>query len=272
MTIRYLNQGDSVALVNGVGQLSLTPPSGQFWIPRLIRVGATPSSALPFPNNQPSLSAALYHGGFSDTGVDAFVDGTGHGLGDVTAVMNGTLVQTGEYLTVAWQPLDLVNVSYPTTSGYVQVIGLTCDTITEATAALASAAPGPGFTSPIPNDMEMPQAGHVSGTFIFQNPGLNNTVTLINPSTGKYLYIYNVQTLISATVPNLTGYLQPVNGVAGDTFAFYDAASSNLNVPMIWNYNGLRMNPNGLQWFQQGTAAASSSAVVIGTTHRFMPF
>ena len=272
MTIRYLNQGESVSLVNGVGQLSLTPPGGQFWIPRLIRVGSNDLASLPFPSVQPELTAALFHGGFQDIGVDAYVDGTGNGLGDVTALMNGTLVQTGEYLTVAWQPMDLVNVSFPAATGYMQVIGLTADTIAEATAALATAAPGPGFRTPIPSSMNMPPAGHVSSSFIFSNPGQNNNVVLINPSTGKYLYIYNVNILASAVTPNLTGYLQPINGVGGDTFAFYDAATSNLNTEVVWNYHGLRMNPNGLQWVQQGTAGAGAATVVVGTTHRFMPF
>lgn len=272
MTLRYFFKGYSVDLVNGVGQVSMTPDTGQYLIPRIVRVGATQLASLAFPNNQPPLTCALYHGGVGDTNVDAFVDGTGNGLGDVTALLNGTLIQNGEFLTAAWQPLDLVNTAFPTASGYMQIVGLVADTITEATAALATAAPGPGFGSPIPNSMQMPPAGHISGTFIFQNPGLNNTVTLINPSTGKYLYIYNVHQLASQVVPNLTGYLQPVNGVAGDTFAFFDTASSNLDVPVVWDYHGLRMNPNGLQWFQQGTAAASSSSIVVGTTHRFMPF
>lgn len=272
MTIRYLDLGDSVPLVNGVGSLSITPPSGQYWIPRIIRVGCTVSTALPFPNNQPSLTAALFHGGFQDTGVDAYVDGTGNGLGDVTSRMNGTLVQTAEYLTVAWQPLDLVNQAFPSSSGYLQIIGLTADTISEATVALATATPGPGFAAPIPNPMQMPSAGHVSSTFIFQNPGPSNTVTLINPSTGKYLYLYNVQTLVSAITANLTGYLQPVNGIAGDTFSFYDAASASLNTTVVWNYNGMRMNPNGLQWFQQGSAPLGVASVVVNTTQRFMPF
>lgn len=272
MTIRYMSPGYPATLTNGVGQVSVTPPSGQFWIPRLIRVGTTQLASLQFPNNQPALTCAVYHGGFGDTNVDAYVDGTGNGLGDVTALMNGTLIQTGEYLTASWQPFDLINTAFPVASGYLQIIGLVADTITEATNALASAVPGPGFSSAIPNSMQMPPAGHVSGLFIFQNPGPGNTVTLINPSTGKYLYIYNVNILTGTSVPNADGNLQPVSGVAGDLFAYYNPGSTNLNTNVVWNFNGLRMNPNGLQWRQNGSAAANSVAYAVNTTHRFMPF
>jgi hypothetical protein len=200
------------------------------------------------------------------------VDGTGNGLGDVSALLNGTLIQTAEWLTVAWQPFDLVNQAFPAASGYVQVIGLTADSIVEATDVLASAVPGPGFACPIPNSMQMPPAAHVSGLFVFNNPGQGNTVTLINPSTGKYLYIYNVNILTGTMVPNADGNLAPVGGVAGDLFAYYNPGNANLNTNVVFNFNGMRMNPNGLQWRQSGNAAANSVVYAINTSHRFMPF
>lgn len=270
MTLRYLNKGQPVDLASGFATTSLTPDTGQYWIPRLIRVGVTQLASLAFPNNQPALTCALFHGGVGDTNVDAYVDGTGNGLGDVTALMNGTLIQTGEYLTASWQPFDLVNTAFPTAQGYLQIIGLTADSITEATGALATAAPGPGFGCPIPNSMQMPPAGHVSSLFIFNNPGQGNTVVLINPSSNRYLYIYNVNILAASTVANADGNLEPVNGVAGDLFAYFNPSSTISNI--VWDFHGLRMNPNGLQWRQQGNAPANSMNYSVNTTHRFMPF
>lgn len=271
MTLRYLNKQASGLLVNGVGQISMTPDTGQYWIPRVVRIGTTysPSGA---PTSQPFLICKLYHGGVGDVNVDAYVDGTGNGLGDVTTLLNGSLIQTGEYITAAWQNLDLVGQTFAGVTGYLQLLGLTTDSITEATDALATAAPGPGFVSPIPNPLQMPPAAQDTGLFIFQNPGPNNAVVLLNPAVPYSLYIYSVTTLVSATVPNLSGYLQPVNSTITQNFAFYDAATASLNTEVVWDFHGMRTYPGGLQWFQNGTAAAGSATVVVGTSHRFLPF
>lgn len=270
MTLRYLKKGVPVNLVSGKGTVSLTPDTGQYWIPRLIRVGVNLPTSLAFPTNQPSLSCVLYHGGVGDTGVDAYVDGTGNGLGDVTAVMNGTLIQTGEYLTAQWSPLDLVNTTFPTTSGYLEIIGMTADTIIEATAALATASPGAGFVEPIPSAMRMPPAPNDGSVFQFNNPGQNNSVILLNPGTGTYLYLYSIEVYPFQTGTGAEGRFEPVGSTNATAIAFINPFS--YIGPMYVQFYGMRMQPNGLQFTQSGNAAANIVTYGTAVTHRFMPF
>lgn len=269
MSIRYLTRGLPVNLTGGAGTGRLTPPTGQFWIPRTVRVGATLPTNLQYPTNQPPLVCQLYHGGVGDVGSDAFVDGTANGIGDVTSVLNGTLIQPGEYLTARWDPIDLFH-STINASGYLQIVGLTADTITEATSALATAVPGPGFTAPLSYPMHMPVSANDSALFQFMNPGPGGSVILLSGSTGAYLYVYSLFLKFYPAVAAVNGYFS--SDAAPFTFpiAYVDPYAD--TGPYTFYYHGVRMIPNGLVYFQSGTGAANQMTFSVVTQHRFMLF
>lgn len=272
MTIRYLTRAQPVNLTNGIGQAQLTPDTGQLWIPRLIRVGINVASTRKYgvePANNPPIACTLFHGGIGDVGADAYVDGTANGTGDVTGIMNGTLIQPGEFLTADWAPLDLQNPAFPSQSGYLQVLGLSADTITEATAALASAVPGPSFQSELPSPMHMPPAANTGGTFIFANPGQNNTVLLINPATGDYLYVYSLEIVPYQSGSGAEGIFTPI-GAASTSIGFVNPVS--YMGPTYVRLDGFKMQPNGLQFYQTGNAAPNLLSYSATSTHRFMAF
>ena len=238
----------------------------------MVRVGVTYQSQTfyPFPTNSyVDWMVTLYHGGTGDRNIDAFVDGTSNGACDVTSVLNGTLIQPGEYLTADWNVLDL-NQQHSTPSGataYMQIVGLTADTITEVTAVLAMAAPGPRFLNALPSLVNIPPAptqGLVTG---FNNPGLNNTVQLIaaNP-----IYLYNVSMLSGTTAANTQGVIQ---ASPTDTFwqwAYFNPASTTTDEPQTWDFHGMKLTLGGLWWVQIGSAAANTVAYVASAAYRAM--
>lgn len=270
MTLRYLNKSDSLNIPNGSGKITFSPPSGQYWIPRFIRVGVRITDFPIFPTPNQQYFAALFHGGTGDTGVDAFVDGTGNGAGDVTAVMNGTLILPGEYLTVDWNILDLGDsmTADPTGLAFFQIIGLTTDDLAEATATIAYATPGPGFKTPLPNIMEVPPAPSFSSYQLFLNPGQNNSIQQIiaNP-----LYVYNVSMFTETVLANADAFLRPSNANLNFfKFSYYDPRSAGLAVPVHWNFHGMKLTTGGIDFVQAGTAAANSIVYALEIAWRGM--
>lgn len=269
MTIRYLNYTASISVANGNGTLSISPPSGQFWIPRMVRLGVNYPDQTFYPVYTQQYLASLYHGGVGDKNVDAFVDGTGCGSGDVTSVLNGTLIQTGEYLTADWNILDLGTHHTPLNNGtgYMQVVGLTADSIAEVTDILATAAPGPRFQTPLPNTMQIPQAPSAGAVAIFNNPGQGNSVQLYSANP---LYIYTVSILTNGVLVNGDGALQPSATDNTWQFAYYNPGNAGNDTPLIWDFHGMRLDLGGLWWVQKGNGAVNSIAYAINFTYRAM--
>lgn len=271
MTLRYLNVAVPAAIVGGNAIAQASPPAGQYWIPRMVRVGIsyTTQSFYPFPINFMDYFCTLYHGGTGDRNIDAFVDGTSSGAGDVTSILNGTLIQTGEYLTADWNVLDFGqnHAPIPGATAYMQIIGLTADTITEVTAVLAGAQPGPRFQTPLPNLLNTPPAPSGGVLNIFNNPGQNNVVQLFaaNP-----FYLYNVTILTGTTLINGDGVLQ---ASPTDTFwrwAYFNPGNNNNDQAQTWDFHGMKLTLGGLWWVQTGSAAINSTAYAIDIAYRAM--
>lgn len=271
MTLRYLNFTASNPVVNGNAVVQASPPGGQYWIPRMVRVGIsyTTQTFYPFPQNFMDYFCTLYHGGFLDKNIDAFVDGTCTGAGDVTSVLNGTLIQSGEYLTADWNVLDL-DLNHSAIAGataYMQIIGLTADTISEVTDVLAVSQPGPRFQNPLPSLVNIPPAPSGGSLNIFNNPGQNNTVQLFAASN---LYIYTVSILTGTNLINGDGVLQ---ASPTDTFwrwAYFNPGNNNNDQAQTWDFHGMKLTLGGLWWVQTGSAAINSTAYAIDISYRAM--
>lgn len=272
MTLRYLNVTGSVAIVNGHATVQVSPPAGQYWIPRMVRVGISyqDQSLYPFPTSTyVDYFCTLYHGGTGDKNIDAFVDGTSVGAGDVTSILNGTLIQTGEVLTANWNVLDL-DLNHTSPSGataYLQVIGLTADSITEVTAVLGVAQPGPGFRFPLPSLVNIPAAPSSGVKSIFNNPGQGNSVQLYGAST---LYLYTVSILTGTTLINGDGVLQASPTDNFWQWAYFNPGNNNNDMAQTWDFHGMKLTLGGLWWVQTGSAAANGTAYAVAFSYRAM--
>lgn len=272
MTLRYLNFTASTNVVNGHATVQGSPPSGQYWIPRMVRVGIsyTDQTLYPFPTNSfIDYFCTLYHGGTGDKNIDAFIDGTSSGLGDVTSILNGTLIQNGEFLTANWNVLDLDQNHTPASgaTAYMQIIGLTADTITEVTEVLGTAQPGPRFSTPLVDLLNVPPAPSEGTLRIFTNPGQNNTVQLIAATP---LYLYNVSILTSATLVNGDGVLQASPTDNTWRWAYFNPGISGNDVPQTWDFHGMKLSLGGLWWLQTGNAASGAVSYAIDFAYRAM--
>jgi hypothetical protein len=282
MTIRYINPANDGGFdVNGLSTVKIQVPAGQYWLPRLIKVGL-----LGYPGQlairpfEPRLYTKLYHGTPNDVGPGAFVDATINTFGgDVTAVLNGTMLQPGEWLTAITTTLNLD----VWTQGlvYLEVDGLTTGDISEAAQLVVNSVPGNAFRGQLAYPNAMPPMADRSLISTFFNPGLNNTVNLIaNPASStpspQNLFIYNASILAFGTAAGTDGNLQPIPptsppGVLVDGFLYYFPNTANLDTDFEQNFHGMQMMPGGLQWFQRGSAAANTVGFGVGVTYRFMP-
>jgi hypothetical protein len=262
MTTSYLYKGVTGLFTLSSGTLQLVPISSQFWVPRLIRIGTT---LLAPTSNIPVGACQIFHGVISDESSAAFVDGTSNISGDVTGIMNGTLIQPGEAITALWTKMDLDEPAQ-LFGTYLQILGVSCDNITEATALIATASPGPGFTSPLPNPNRPLPAGGSGLLTVFNNPGPGNSVVLLSASTGQLnQYIYNVTIIPGALTANMDGSLQTVAGA--NNIAYVNAGIE--AGPSIWNFNGFKMTgAGGLQFHQTGSAAANAGAWAVDVVYR----
>lgn len=279
MTLRYLLRGSTVTIdSNGTGNATLTPDGNQFWIPRLLRVGimypAISQFGLPQVVQSP-LSCTLFHGGSNDFTADAFVDATANGIGDVTGILNGTLIQPGEYITARWRPFDATSNLFPApTEGYLSVLGLATDTLSEATAALATAVPGPGFLSELQSPMRIPPAPAFGVRNTFMNPGQNNVVQL--HVTNGIDYLYSIEAVPYQTgVAGAEGYFSP-NGVTTMQIGFINPFA--YAGPVYLQFHGMQMPPanptagSGVQFVQSGNAAINAMSYSVTITFRVLFF
>lgn len=280
MTLRYINPADDAGFnSSGISTVRLQVPSGQYWIPRLIKTGLLgyPGrlSVRPF---EPRLITKLYHGTPSDTGPGAFVDSTVNTFtGDVTSILNGTVLQPGEWLTAVTSTLNLDT----WTQGlvYLEFDGLTTGDIVEASQFVASSVPGLPFRGQLAYPMAMPPMADRVNLYRFNNPGSGNTVNLIADvsATGspENLFIYQVSMLAFASVAGADGALSPIPPVAFpltvvDQFMYYNPVNTSTAQPVFQDYRGLQMLPGGLQWIQLGSAAANAVEFAIDVAFRFM--
>lgn len=279
MTIRYISPANDGGFnASGVSIVQIQVPSGQYWLPRLIKVGmlGLPTSALSSRPFVPRLITRLYHGTPTDMGPSAFVDATVNTVtGDVTSVLNGTMLQPGEWITAVTSALNLDT----WTQGlvYLELDGLTTDSIDEAAQLVASSVPGPAFRGQIAYPMALPPMPDRSGVHVFFNPGQNNAVNLIASVPNSNLFIYNISIvgLTTPTVPGGDGAFQPnpptsPPGVLTDQFGYYDPYTANASIDFEQDYHGYQMLPGGLQWFQIGPATANTLAYGTSVASRFM--
>lgn len=271
MTLRYLNVTQSVSLGNGQVTTSVSPPAGQYWIPRMVRVGISfgDSNIYPFPrNNFVDYFCTLYHGGTGDRNIDSFVDGTSSGAGDITSILNGTLIQSGEFLTAYWNVLDLnQNHTAPTAGAtcYLQVIGLTTDSITEVTEVLATAQPGSGFRVPLVSLLNIPPAPSQGLLTVFNNPGQGNSVQLL---AANDIYLYSVGILTGTTLVNGDGSLQASPTDDFWRWAYFNPGNNNNDQAQTFYFNGMKLTLGGLWWKQGGSAAANGTAYALNIAYR----
>lgn len=215
MTIRYITPANDGAFnASGVSTVQIQVPAGQYWIPRLIKVGMLGNpgelSIRPF---EPRLMTKLYHGTPTDTGPGAFVDSTVNAVtGDVTAILNSTVLQPNDWITAITTSLNLDI----WTQGliYLEVDGLSTDTITEAAQYVISSVPGRAFQGQLSYPMAMPPMPDRTLVSIFSNPGPNNTVNLVGSPVGTNLFVYNVSIIITAALGGMDGALQPIPPVS----------------------------------------------------------
>lgn len=260
MTIRYLRQGFTGDFSGGRAQVQFTAANGQFWMPRLIRVGLTLTTASPSNPNPapPQLACQLYHGGVGDVTADAFVDSTSNGAGDVTGLLNGTLIQPGEIVTAVWNPLDTGgSISNPGIA-YLEIIGVSTDTITEATAQLANTSPGSPFRSALESASNLPPAAHNGISQTFSNPGQNNSVNIFIADPAAKTYLYALESQPFQTFTGAEGDYNFGSGSRTDIQVMFVNPFSFLG-PTIMEYHGLAGIPNdAFRFTQRGNAAINS--------------
>ena len=294
MTIRYINPANDAPFVsdggappNIISTVQIQVPNNQYWLPRLIKVGL-----LGYPGTlnlrpfQPRLLTKLYHGTPNDTSPGAFIDSTVNTWpGDVTAILNGTMLQPGEWITAITTTLNSVSHASDSWSAglvYLEVDGLTTDSFSEAANLVVASAPGPAFRGQLAYPMAMPPMGDRSVEQAFFNPGQNNAVHIIASAaatgSSQNLFIYNVtiEAFTSPAVINADGVFEPIPpisppGVNVDPFMYYNPYSANASIPFGQEFHGMEMLPGGLQWFQLGNAAANSVAYGVSVTFRDMP-
>lgn len=279
MTLRYINPANDSPFVGGISTVTVPVPSGQYWIPRLIKVGMLnlpgELSIRPF---EPRLMTKLYHGSPGDAGPGAFVDSTVNTpAGDVTAILNGTILQPGEWITVITSSLNLDT----WTQGlvYLEVDGLTTGDANEAAQTTISSVPGLPFQGRLYYPLTMPPMADRSNTYNFSNPGLNNTVNLIGSPTNTNLFIYQVSIIAlnnaGGAATNTSSELQPIPptsppGVITDPFMYYEPGTSNSAINFAQDFRGMQMLPGGLQYRQLGSAAPNTGTIGMQVTYRFM--
>lgn len=273
MTIRYMHVSDSAAFDNsGNSKVVLQPPGGQIWVPKLLRVGlvGTPFNIATVPYAA-ILMASIYHGTSGDVNVDAFVDRTGRGTSDVTGLLNGSLIQPGEVITGIWNTQDRQHF-WQAGQAYLDLVGLTVDTMEEATGILTISQPGEPFSAQISNPMKLPDTGQYTQFSTFNNPGPNGVVNIFNVNDPTLsLYIYDVEIMADATVANASGVLQSGNVAFGQMdFMYYNPLSASADIPLIHNFRGLQMLPTGISFAQVGSAAANSVVYRVLITYRLM--
>jgi hypothetical protein len=278
MTLRYINPANDAGFnASGISTVQIQVPSGQYWLPRLIKIGLLGNpgqlNIRPFI---PRLITQLYHGTPTDTSPGALIDSTVNtASGDVTAILNGTMLQPGEWLTAITRTLNLD----VWTQGlvYLEFDGLTTGDLIEATQYLANTTPGQSFRGQLAYPMAMPPMPDRTFESVFFNPGQNNTINLFGLSTGPNLFIYNVS-MEGLTTPAVTGAdsaLQPIPptsppGVIVDKFAYYDPYTANASISFAQDYHGYQMLPGGVQFIQIGPAAVNTSAFAVNIGYRFM--
>jgi hypothetical protein len=112
----YLTMSTSVVLdSNGNGTATLAPSVGQYWTPKLVRVGTTLLSS-------PVAYCVLYEGAATVKNQTTFIDDTSAGSGDTTSMVAGTVVQFGEALTAVWIGGN------PGDTAVMSVFGVSCNT------------------------------------------------------------------------------------------------------------------------------------------------
>jgi hypothetical protein len=274
MTIRYLKEGTSKVIsgLTGAPTLTLTPPVGQFWLPRLLRVGVNVPSLPSAPLAIAPLTCTIFHGGFNDFTPSAFVDATANGSQDVTGIMNGTLIQATEYLSAQWFRLDILDSPLPAgTVGYFEILGLSADTMAEVSLILAGSSPGSPFASRLPNPSDIPIAGEEITSAVYTNPGQNNRVDIILSSNGlEYLYNLTCQPFQTGTGAEggfvLTGDSNTPNTIIAPVNPFSYIG------PYIWDFNGFRSVGGGLSHLQTGNAAMNTVSFRTSAVTRFQFF
>lgn len=272
MTIRYLQKAASQVISGGNSTLTLTPPVGQFWLPRLLRVGINNPAFPAAPLAIAPLVCTVYHGGIGDLSQDAFVDATANATQDVTGIMNGTLIQATEYLSAVWSHPEVGDPPIPSGAvGYFQILGMSADTMAEVATILAGSSPGAPFASRLANMSDIPVAGEDINSATFTNPGQNNTVNII-PTSNGLLYIYNLTCQPFQTGTGTEGgFILPGDSVSPNVI-FAPVNPFSYIGPYIWDFNGFRSIFGGISFLQTGNGAANSMSYRVSVVTRSMFF
>lgn len=272
MTLRYLYRpGSQPTTATGFATVQLTPDYGQFWAPRLVRVGMNLLTAnLNNPDSDPIMNCTLYHGLQGDINIDAFVDSTMLGAGgDITAIMNGVLIQPGEYVTARWTRQDQSQI--PNISGaiaYMELIGLTSDTLNDVAELTAASVPGARFYGQPPNKTFPPPAANLGTAFNFNNPGQNSTVQIVTNVFPGSVYFYELSFEATSTAPQCLGTFS-TNDYYGPQYLASDLAIP--QSPRIFEFNGLRSSGGGLVYKQLGPTGINVFTYSGAVTYR-LPF
>lgn len=199
MSVTYLNLSTQSTVFDssGAGKAALAPDTGQYWLPRLVRV-ATRSQALPVPY------CGVYHGAPTVIDPTTFIDDTFTGNSDTTSMVAGIQVQRGEAITAQWQR------GTPGDVGILSVYGLLSDT-------------------PLDSGLLLPQvpAVHFSGR-VAQNPiviprTVLNLAANQNLSVAGKLYVGNSSALLLI--------LETLNNLSFDvSLNWYDLAGNVANI------------------------------------------
>lgn len=275
MTIRYISPANDGGFnASGISTVQIQVPYGQYWLPRLIKVGlAGNPGELNIRPFEPRLMTKLYHGNPTDVSPGAFVDSTVNTVtGDVTAILNGTMLQPGEWLTAITSTLN--NDVWTQGLVYLELDGLTSDNIAEAAQLIVSSVPGLPFQGQLSYPTVMPPMPDRSVLAVFNNPGQTNTVNILGSPPNTNLFIYNVSTF-GQNVAFTDGALQPIPpvsppGVLTDRFNYYNPGTANAAINYAQEYHGYQMLPSGLQWVQTGSAAVNTGSLGLSVTYRFM--
>lgn len=272
--IRYLqNANTGVCTSIGSATVQLTPSYGQYWAPRIIRIGMNMQTANKVAvDHDPILLCNLYHGMQGDTGLDAFVDSTIFGIsGDITSIMNGMLIQPGEYLTAQWSQINVAqNPNIAGGTAYLEIDGLVSDTLNDVAELSAASVPGARFAGQPPSKWNPPPAANLGIQANFNNPGAGNSVQLL-PNLTTSLYIYQLNYEVTSTVVQCAGIFITQDFYGGQVLVADEGIPQSAR---IYDFRGLRSSGGGLFYTQQGPTPTNTFTYNVAITYRipFPPF
>lgn len=241
---------------SNTAKVQMSPGVGQYWSPKIIRVGTVIPANLGTLQEQVKTTCTVFHGAAGDTGVDAFVDSTRFGNGDTTGVMSGVVVQPGEFITVEWQVESegFFNVSIPGATAYVGLYGES-STVPPSQGFVIPEVMGSRFSGNVIDVSQ--QSPVVPAAFSFLNPGAGANVTIISPNPGQGLYLFELAyTATTLLADSLCNWNSPNAGLPIMFDAFGGSAA-----PRAVNLGGMVIPDGGLTFHQNGGAAAGGTQI-----------